>query len=132
MFKSTFRLFILLSLVSIFGSAIMAQTAAVTGNVTLKKADGSTAPVEGITVEAFRTDIKSSGPSSKTDKRGNFSFAGLQLGATFVLSFSGPGVKPTYFPGIKPGQSPAVKVEMEEGDGRKLTPDEVRQLVSQP
>lgn len=132
MFKSTFRLLATLTFGLVLGSAVMAQTAAVTGNVILKKADGSTAAIEGVSVEAFRTDIKGSGPASKTDKRGNFSFAGLQVGATYVLSFSGPGAQPTYYPGVKPGQSPELKVEMTEGDGRKLTPDEVRQLVSQP
>ena len=131
MFKSTFRLFTILSFLFLFGSAVMAQTSPVTGNVLLKKADGTSVPIEGVTVEAFRTDIKSSGPASKTDKRGNFSFAGLQLGATYVLSFSGPGAKPTYYPNVKPGQA-ELKVQMEEGDGTKLTPDEVRQLVSQP
>ncbi|MDI1241560.1 MAG: hypothetical protein PSX80_06530 [bacterium] len=132
MFKSTFRLLVAFSFVSVFGSALLAQTAAVTGNVLLKKADGTSVAVEGVTVEAFRTDIKGSGPASKTDKRGNFSFAGLQLGATYVLSFSGPGAQPTYYPGVKPGQSPELKVQMTEGDGRKLTPDEVRQLASGP
>ena len=83
MFKSTFRLLTACSFVFVFGSAMLAQTAAVTGNVLLKKADGTSVPVEGVTVEAFRTDIKGSGPSSKTDKHGNFSFAGLQIGALF-------------------------------------------------
>lgn len=129
MFKSTFRLLSTLSFWLILGSAVMAQTAAVTGNVIIKKADGSTAAIEGVTVEAFRTDIKGSGPASTTDKRGNFSFAGLQMGATYVLSFSGPGAKPTYYPGVKPGTSPELKVQMEVGDGQKLTPDEVRLLA---
>lgn len=132
MFKSTIRFILLLSLVCTLGAAIDAQTATVTGNVILKKADGTSVAIEGVTVEAFRTDIKGSGPSSKTDKRGNFSFAGLQIGATYVLSFSGTGAEPTYYPNVKPGQSGDLKVQMNEGDGRKLTPDEVRQLVSQP
>jgi len=132
MFNSTFRIFTLITFVLALGSAIIAQTAPISGNVIFKKADGSTAPIEGVTVEAFRTDIKGSGPSAKTDKRGNFSFAGLQLGATYVLSFSGPGAKPTYYPGVKPGSASDLKVQMEEGDGTKLTPDEVRALTSQP
>jgi tetratricopeptide (TPR) repeat protein len=56
----------------------------------------------------------------------------LQVGATYVFSFSAPGAQPTYYPNIKPGRSPEVKVDMKEGDGTKLTPDEVRQLVAQP
>ncbi|MEO5858403.1 MAG: carboxypeptidase-like regulatory domain-containing protein [Pyrinomonadaceae bacterium] len=129
---SKFRIITVLSLTLIFCSGLIAQTAVVSGNVALKKADGTSIPLEGVLVEAFRTDIKGSGPSSKTDKRGNFSFAGLQVGSTYVLSFSGPGAQPTYFPNIKPGRSPEVKVDMKEGDGTKLTADEVRELVAQP
>ena len=132
MIKSTLRIITILSFAIVLGSVSMAQTAPVSGNVILKKPDGTATPIEGVTVEAFRTDIKGSGPAAKTDKRGNFSFAGLQLGATYVLSFSGPGAQPTYYPGVKPGQSPELKVQMSEGDGRKLTPDEVRQVASQP
>jgi len=131
MFKSPIRLFYVLAVLFLVGSAVSAQTAAVTGNVILKKADGTSAPIEGVTVEAFRTDIKGSGPASKTDKRGNFSFAGLQVGATYVLSFSAPGAQPTYYPGVQPGRAPELKVQMTEGDGRKLTPDEVRMVAEQ-
>jgi tetratricopeptide (TPR) repeat protein len=130
MFKLALKLVVVFSCVAVISSAVSAQTAPVSGNVIIKKADGTTAPVEGITVEAFRTDIKGSGPSATTDKRGNFSFAGLQPGAVYVLSFSGPGAAPTYYPNVKAGQD-NLKVQMEVGDGRKLTPDEVRQVVAQ-
>ncbi len=130
MFKSTFRLLTLLSFVFVVAMTVSAQTAAVAGNVQITKADGTSVPIEGVTVEAFRTDIKGSGPASKTDKRGNFSFAGLQIGAKYVLSFSGPGAEPTYYPDVQPGRSGDLKVQMKEGDGRKLTPDEVRQIAS--
>ncbi len=130
MFKSTFRLFTLLSFALVLASAAAAQTANVSGNVIIKRADGSSAPIEGVTVEAFRTDIKGSGPAATTDKRGNFSFAGLQMGATYVLSFSGTGAAPTYYPNVQPGKSPELKVQMTEGDGTKLTPDEVRMVAA--
>lgn len=125
-----------LSLISViaavcfFSLAAVAQNAPVTGKVELKKADGSIVPVEGAMVEVFRTDIKSSGPADKTDKKGQFSFAGLQLGATFVLSISAPGATPTYQPGIKAGAE-NLKFTLSEGDGRRLTPDEVREAVAQ-
>jgi len=131
MFKLAIRSISFLSLLFILSTALMAQTAPVSGNVLLKKADGTSVPAEGVTVEAFRTDIKGSGPAAKTDKKGNFSFAGLQIGSTYVLSFSGPGAAPTYYPNVKPGQSQELKVQMDEGDGKKLTPDEVRQVIAQ-
>ncbi|HQU94193.1 MAG TPA: carboxypeptidase-like regulatory domain-containing protein, partial [Pyrinomonadaceae bacterium] len=130
MFKLALKLVVVFSFAAVISSAVSAQTAPVSGNVIIKKADGTTAPVEGITVEAFRTDIKGSGPSATTDKRGNFNFAGLQPGAVYVLSFSGPGAAPTYYPNVKAGQD-NLRVQMEVGDGRRLTPDEVRQVVAQ-
>lgn len=130
MFKSTFRFLTLLSFAFMLGSSAAAQTANVSGNIVLKKADGTSAPIEGVTVEAFRTDIKGSGPVATSDKRGNFSFAGLQMNATYVLSFSGTGTAPTYYPGVQPGKSPELKVQMTEGDGTKLTPDEARLLAA--
>lgn len=117
--------------VAAFAAAVFAQSAPVTGKVELKKADGSVVPLEGALVEVFRTDIKSAGPADKTDKKGQFSFAGLQLGATFVISISAPGATPTYLPGIKAGAE-NLKFTLDEGDGRRLTPDEVRQAASQP
>lgn len=111
-------------------TAVFAQSAPLSGKVTIKKADGTVAPLEGATVEVFRTDIKSSGPADKTDKKGQFSFAGLAIGATFAISVSAPGAAPSYLPNVKPGMD-NVNFALEAGDGRRLTPDEVRQLLAQ-
>lgn len=117
--------------VSFFAVTVTAQTAAVAGIVELKTAENKVVPVEGAVVEVYRTDTKSGGPSDKTDKKGNFSFAGILLGGTYVLAVSAPGAAPSYFPNIKPGQgSDNIKILLEPGDGRKLTADEVRQLVA--
>lgn len=126
------KISLLFAVVLCFGSvAVFAQNAPVTGKVELKKADGTVVPVEGATVEAFRTDIKSAGPADKTDKKGQFSFAGLQLGATFVLSVSASGASPTYLPNIRPGNgSENLTITLSEGDGRKLTADEVRAALA--
>jgi len=111
--------------------AVVAQTAPISGKVELKKGDGTAVPVEGALVEVFRTDIKSSGPADKTDKKGQFSFAGLTIGATYIVSVSAPGAQPSYLPGVKPGME-NIKLTLSEGDGRRLTADEVRQAAAQP
>jgi len=130
--KISYSLLATFAAVFFFGSAALAQNAPVAGTVEMKKADGTSAPVEGALIEVFRTDIKASGPSDKTDKKGHFSFAGLQLGATFVISVSAPGAQPTYFPGVRPGRgTDDLKITLSEGDGRRLTPDEVRELLAQ-
>lgn len=107
-----------------------AQTAPVSGKVELKKADGTITPVAGAVVEVYRTDIKSSLPAAKTGKNGQFSFAGLQLGAVYVLSVSAAGAQPTYLPNVKAGAE-NLKLTLDEGDGRKLTEAEVRTAITQ-
>jgi tetratricopeptide (TPR) repeat protein len=128
-----FKKFILaaaMPLIVIFGAGIAsAQTAPVSGRVELKKADGTVVPVQGALVEIFRTDIRSSGPADKTDKKGVFNFAGLALGATYVISVSAPGAAPQYLPNVKAGQTD-IRITLSEGDGRRLTPEEVREAIA--
>ncbi|MGI9054338.1 MAG: SpaA isopeptide-forming pilin-related protein, partial [Pyrinomonadaceae bacterium] len=109
--------------------AAFAQNAPLTGKVELKKADGTTEPVQGAMVEVYRTDIKSKGPTAKTNKKGEFSFAGLQLGATFVLVVSGDKINPTYQPNIRAGAN-GVIITASEGDGKRLTEEEVRTALT--
>jgi hypothetical protein len=127
--KNYFRILTLIS-VSLAGSVgILAQTASVTGKVLIKKADGTTAPATGGTVDVFRTDMKASLPSAKINKKGEFAFAGLPLGATFVLSMSSPGASPNFIPNVKAGMQD-ITMTLNEGDGKRLTEDEVRQTLS--
>ncbi|HTK38020.1 MAG TPA: tetratricopeptide repeat protein [Pyrinomonadaceae bacterium] len=130
--KDYFRFVLALALIVIGGSVIFGQTAPVSGKVELQKADGTKVPVQGALVEVYRVDIKSTMPSDKTDKKGNFSFAGLQLGATFVLSVSAPGAKPGYVPNVKPGAPNTDKllVTLQEGDGKRWTEQEIRDALS--
>ena len=109
--------------------AAFAQTAPVTGKVVITKADGSTVPAENALVEVYRTDIKSKMPSDKTNKKGEFSFAGLPLGATYVLSVSAPGAKPGYLPNVKAGNEKLL-ITLSEGDGKRWTEEEIRAALS--
>jgi tetratricopeptide (TPR) repeat protein len=132
MFRKNY--FTLLAVIGLFlsaGLSTLAQTAPVTGRVELKKADGTTTPVAGALVEVFRTDIKGKFPSDTTDKKGNFSFAGLPLGATFVLSASAPGAKPGFLPNIKAGTEKLL-ITVTEGDGKRWTEEEIRGALTAP
>jgi hypothetical protein len=103
----------------------------VRGKVELVKADGTREPVAGAVVEPIRTDAKGKSPSAKTNKKGEFSFAGLQLGQTFALSISAPNIKPALQPGIKAGMENIV-ITVSEGDGKRWSEDEVRQALVAP
>jgi tetratricopeptide (TPR) repeat protein len=119
--KSLFA-FLLIAVVSV---VTFAQTAPVRGIVEMTQADGKKVPVAGASVEVYRTDIKAKLPSSKTDKKGVFVFAGLPFGATFTLSISGVGIAPTTYPNVKAGRED-IAISVVAGDGKKLTEDEVR------
>lgn len=105
------------------------QTFPVRGKVVLRKADGTTVPVADALVEAYRTDVsKGKLPAAKTDKRGNFSFAGFPLGQTFALVVSAPGIKPEIYPNVRAGME-NITITVFEGDGRVLTEEEVRRSL---
>lgn len=126
MFRRTLIfIFAVATILLAFSAVSLAQNAPISGTVSLKKADGTVAPLEGATVEAFRTDIKASAPAVTTGKRGEFNFLALQPGGTYVLSLSAPGAEPQFLPNVKAGTA-NLKFELKEGDGQRLTPDEVR------
>ena len=116
-------------LVLFSGVAVFAQTAPVRGRVELKKADGTTEPVAGAKIDVYRTDAKGKAPSAKTNKKGEFAFAGLTLGQTFVLVASGEKIAPGMRPNVKAGFEDVV-ITVNEGDGKVLTEAEVRAAIN--
>lgn len=126
--KAFFASFIAAAVIA-FGTAVsFGQTAALRGKVELKKEGGNT-PVQGALIEVFRVDVKSKFPTDTTDRRGNFTFAGLPLGNVYAISVSGPGISPEIVPNVKAGMENLVIV-VREGDGRRPTEDEVRSRLS--
>lgn len=123
--KKYFTGFVAFALLLMSSLLIAAQSAPVRGKVELKKADGSVAPVDKAVIDVYRTDIKAKLPSAKTNKKGEFSFAGLPLGATMSFAVSGPGIKAELLPGVRAG-GPDITITVYEGDGKALTEDEVR------
>ena len=130
MFRKSLISFLFVGIVIVIGGVtIFAQNAPVSGTVEVLNADGTRTPVAGALVEVFRTDIKASSPPAKTGKKGEFSFAGLQLGWTFILSVSAPNCAPTYITNVRGGQE-RLLITMSPGDGSKLPEDEVRKRAT--
>ena len=129
--KNHFTFLLAIALFFVSGSIVFAQTAPVSGRVEMKKADNTTELVSGAMVEVFRTDQKGKFPAAKTGRKGDFAFAGLPLGATFAFSVSGPKLTPRIVPNIRAGAENLVIV-VTEGDGKRLTEDEVRQSFAAP
>ncbi|HEV8592906.1 MAG TPA: carboxypeptidase-like regulatory domain-containing protein, partial [Pyrinomonadaceae bacterium] len=132
MFRTKF-LSILFTAASVFAAAIAvnAQTQPTHGMVKLQKADGTTVPVADAVVDAYRTDIdKGKMPSTKTNKKGEFTFAGMVPGQRYVIAVSGTGIGPRVQPNVKAGMD-NVSITVTEGDGKVLTEAEVRSVVAE-
>jgi tetratricopeptide (TPR) repeat protein len=122
--------FIAIALVGVSAVPATAQTSLpIRGVVKIRKGDVDT-PVAGALVESYRTDIgKGAGPSTTTNKKGEFSFVGFQLGYTYALAVSGTGINPVVEPNIKAGNE-NITIIVSEGDGRKVSEEEVRNFVA--
>jgi tetratricopeptide (TPR) repeat protein len=128
-----FRKYSLLTLIAVAfmaSSAIIAsaQVGALNGHVRLKQADGTLVPLAGAIVDVFRSDI-SGKYEAKTDKKGEFRWAGLPYSGTYVIGASAPGAQPNFLADVKAGREVDYAIVLETGDGRRLTYDEIKAIL---
>lgn len=103
--------------------SVSAQVGRIEGTVV--KA-GSGEPIVGAEVRIERTDIKGSYPV-KSDKKGTFLHAGVPYVGTYTILVSAPDCAPYFLTGIRP-TGEMIKVELQAGDGRKLSMDDVKRI----
>jgi tetratricopeptide (TPR) repeat protein len=119
---------VLLTSIFIFASA---QTGALRGHVTLKNADGTIQPIADAIIDVYRVDITSKTPfSTKTNKKGEFVYAGLQYAGTYAIVVSAPGAQAYWQPGIKAGRDVDYPIELQPGDGKRISADELKTLAT--
>jgi tetratricopeptide (TPR) repeat protein len=124
---------VLASLALIASICILASAQAVPlrGHVTMKLDDGTSKPVSGAVIDVYRTDISTKTPfSTKTDKKGEFVYAGLQLTGEYVIVVSAPGAQPNWLPGVRAGRDIDYPIVLSPGDGKRLTGDEVKTAMA--
>ena len=97
-----------------------AQTEQMRGTVKMVGADGQPAAVAGATVDVYRTDMKAD-YHTKSDKKGEWVFAGLPLVGTYIVSISAPGASPMTKAGVKARRDTPIDAVLGPGDGKKLT-----------
>src|SRR5215471_14536287 len=97
-----------------------AQTGQLRGSVQLAGADGKQTPVAGATVDVYRTDMKSE-YHTKSDKKGEWVFAGLPFVGRYIVAISAPGASPSARADVRAGQDISVDMVLSPGDGKKLT-----------
>lgn len=112
------------------GVAASAQTGGVRGKVLLHKADGTTVPASNAIVDIYRLDIPGKQENIKTNKNGEFTVLGLFITGKYIITASAPEARPKVIPNVKAGQDADYTITLEPGDGRRLTLDEARQILS--
>jgi len=106
-----------------------AQVGQLRGHVVLRQADGTKVPASEAAIDVFRTDI-SGKYVTKTNKKGEFVFAGLPFVGTYTIAASYPGYQASWTNGAKAGKEADYAIELTPGDGRRLTYDEIKGLSS--
>jgi hypothetical protein len=122
--KSFFAIFATVALLST-ASVACAQTGELRGHVTMNQADGTKVPASDVVIDVFRTDI-SGKYNTKTNKKGEFVFAGLPYVGDYAIGASHPSARPTYLPGVKVGRGADYEITLSPGDGKRLTLDEIK------
>ncbi len=102
-----------------------AQSGQLRGHVFLKQADGTKIPAAEAAIDVFRTDI-SGKYSTKTNKKGEWIFAGLPYSGTYIVAASLSGAQPNWVTGVKAGRETDYVIDLSPGDGRRLSYEELK------
>lgn len=102
-----------------------AQVGELRGTVMMEQADGQKVPLADAQIDVFRTDIKGE-YKTKTNKKGEWVFAGVPFVGTYVVAVSHPTAGPNFMPGVKAGRGVPVDLVVKPGDGKRLTLDEIK------
>jgi tetratricopeptide (TPR) repeat protein len=127
--KSYFTILMAVAVLFAGFTVCYAQTAPMRGKVMMKQADGKEVPVADAIVDVFRTDLSGKW-NTKTGKKGDFAFAGLPLGATFIVAASAPNASPNLEPNVKVGGDKEVVIILSPGDGKRWTEAEAKQALA--
>jgi tetratricopeptide (TPR) repeat protein len=103
----------------------LAQVGELRGQVLMQQADGQKVPLAEAIIDVYRTDI-SGRYNTKTNKKGEFVFAGLPFVGTYTVVASHPTARPNWVGGVKAGREIAVEVIVTPGDGKRPTYEEVK------
>jgi tetratricopeptide (TPR) repeat protein len=130
-FKYFLTTFAVLALLVTGSAVVSAQVGQLRGSVEMKQADGTVAPLPGAVIDVFRTDVTGH-YETKTDKKGNYVFAGLPFVGTYIVAASAPGAAPATISGVKAGREQEYKLSLTPGPGNRLSEAEVKQMDSGP
>jgi tetratricopeptide (TPR) repeat protein len=101
-----------------------AQVGELRGHVVMQQADGQKVPLADAQIDVFRTDIKAK-YNTKTNKKGEFVFAGLPFIGTYIVAVSHPTAAPNYLPNVKAGRDVDYEITVSPGNGKRITQEDI-------
>src|SRR5258706_15086346 len=110
-------------------AAAAAQVAPLRGHVVLKQADGTSVKPADAVIDVYRTDI-SGVFHTKTDKKGEFVFAGLPFVGRYVVAASLPNAAPYALNKVKVGRDVDYEIVLTPGDGHRYTEAEAKSAAA--
>jgi hypothetical protein len=108
-----------------------AQTGQLRGHVILKQQDGTAVKPADVVIDVYRTDM-SGNFHTKTDKKGEFVFAGLPFIGTYIVAASLPNAAPFALNRVKVGRDIDYEIILAPGDGRRYTEAEAKSAAAIP
>jgi tetratricopeptide (TPR) repeat protein len=125
--KSLFTIVAATVMVFSAASAASAQVGELHGHVFMQQADGTKVPLADAVIDVYRTDITSK-YNTKTNKKGEWIFAGIPYTGTYTVAASHPTAEPTWQPNMKAGRDVDVVLTVSPGDGKRLTLEDIKAL----
>jgi tetratricopeptide (TPR) repeat protein len=110
-------------LVTVASAPAFAQVGELRGTVMMEE-NGQKVPLADAKIDVYRTDMKGT-YETKTNKKGEFVFAGVPFVGTYAVAASHPTARPNFIPGVRAGRNQVVEIVVTPGDGKRLTYDEV-------
>jgi tetratricopeptide (TPR) repeat protein len=91
----------------------------------MQQADGQKVPLADAQIDVFRTDMNAK-YNTKTNKKGEFVFAGLPFIGTYAVAASHPTAAPNFVPGVKAGREIPCEITVTPGNGKRLTYEDIK------
>src|ERR1044072_8083818 len=95
-----------------------AQVGELRGTVMMQQADGQKVPLADAQIDVFRMDMAAK-YNTKTNKKGEFVFAGLPFIGTYTVAASHPTAAPTFVGGVRPSGEGKLELVVTPGDGKR-------------
>lgn len=102
-----------------------AQVGELRGHVWMQQADGQKVPLADAQIDVYRTDMNAK-YQTKTNKKGEFVFAGLPFIGTYAVAASHPTAAPNFVPGVKAGREIPCEITVTPGNGKRLTYEDIK------